>query len=829
MKKIMLLTAAALLLTAPINAQNNYVDERGRTVETIVADVLSQMPSQSESQWQSDMSDLVQAAPASIVSLAAFLSDEGAKTPAEYALKGVSDFVSDGKTPSSKVREGLVQAIGESSDPLQKAFLVSILAPIATSQETALLQSLAGDDICGAYAVAALERLGVLKHPQPGELAVGGIPYLKCAAAVKSIDNGSEKNAVKTVKKALKSGDRALRTAVLNAATDRFGAQALVPTVTKIYGKLSPEECADVLYWAGDNGISEMMPQVSAALADNPETSDAAYYAAARIGGDQAITALLSRVGTKDRDKALTALKSVHGDVEGAVLQMVGDENTPPETLSALLRLAGQKKMHSLFGQAVKYCSADRDLKYAAMEALAGTCGPDDAAQIAGMMEKAPAEDLPALQKALWQSLHTLPAGQETAVIKGFMESSRDKDIYFPVMTEACTDASISTLRWYYQKQDNQAARKALLNVKNISVVPDLQQAAKEGGDMADTYIRRYLDLQVPETDHALKRAGIQLAIDLTADQSVKARAIRGLGEMYDPVSFSLAGSFLDDDSPKIRYTAAKSVRDIAAHSADIRAEELVPVLSKASAIFAANGTADDEYAVKQIDKIIQNAAPVPLSKLTPQEEAEGFEMLFDGSDLSKWHGNLDGYIPVNGAIYVSAGFGSDGNLYTNKEYRNFVFRFEFSFLRRGINNGVGIRTRDGVDAAYDGMCEVQILDHDAPNYGRMRPFQLHGSAYGLVPAKRIKHKDLGEWGEEEIRVEGDHIRVTVNGEVVMDANLREACQGHNVAPDGSKNNPYTADHHNHPGMFNERGVVSFCGHGEGLKIRNVRILELPD
>jgi hypothetical protein len=127
-------------------------------------------------------------------------------------------------------------------------------------------------------------------------------------------------------------------------------------------------------------------------------------------------------------------------------------------------------------------------------------------------------------------------------------------------------------------------------------------------------------------------------------------------------------------------------------------------------------------------------------------------------------------------------------------------------------------------------MCECQILDHDAPEYaGWLREYQVHGSVYGVVPAKRLVHKPLGEWSTEEIRVEGDHIKVTVNGQVIVDANIRKACKGHNVAPDGSNENPYTVDHRNHPGMFNKKGYVSFCGHGEGLKIRNVRILDLGD
>ncbi len=202
--------------------------------------------------------------------------------------------------------------------------------------------------------------------------------------------------------------------------------------------------------------------------------------------------------------------------------------------------------------------------------------------------------------------------------------------------------------------------------------------------------------------------------------------------------------------------------------------------------------------------------------------------MLFDGTDLSKWHGDMEGYTVVNGAIYVSANYGATGNLYTNKEYRNFIYRFEFCFLEEGVNNGVGIRTPEDVDAAYSGMCELQILDHDAPAYkGWLKDYQVHGSIYGVVPAKRLKHKPLGEWSTEEIIVEGDHIKVTVNGEVITDADIRKACKGHNVAPDGSDVNPYTIDGHNHPGMFNYKGRISFCGHGAGLKIRNVRILDL--
>ena len=223
----------------------------------------------------------------------------------------------------------------------------------------------------------------------------------------------------------------------------------------------------------------------------------------------------------------------------------------------------------------------------------------------------------------------------------------------------------------------------------------------------------------------------------------------------------------------------------------------------------------------------VRELPPTPRFELSPEEAAEGFEVLFDGTSMHKWTGNTTNYVPLDGTIYVTAQYGGSGNLYTKKEYADFVLRFEFAFDREGVNNGIGIRTPMGVDAAYHGM-EIQVLDHDAPIYKNLRVYQQHGSVYGIIPAKRVKFPPLGTWNVEEIRAVGDRITVTVNGEVILDGDIREACQGHNVAPDGGKKNPYTVDHRNHPGLFNASGHIGLLGHGAGIKFRNIRIKELP-
>lgn len=203
--------------------------------------------------------------------------------------------------------------------------------------------------------------------------------------------------------------------------------------------------------------------------------------------------------------------------------------------------------------------------------------------------------------------------------------------------------------------------------------------------------------------------------------------------------------------------------------------------------------------------------------QLSAQEKKEGFKLLFDGTSLNEWQGDKTNYATENGVIAVRKRGSGFGNLYTKEEYGDFIFRFEFK-LTAGANNGVGIRTPMGKDAAYHGM-EIQILDHFNPIYTSwLKPYQHHGSVYGVIAPKIFDALNpVGEWNTEEIYAKGDYIRVTVNGKVITEGNIREASEG------GTK----TRDGLNHPGLLNKKGYIGFLGHGSELWLRNVRIKSL--
>ena len=203
---------------------------------------------------------------------------------------------------------------------------------------------------------------------------------------------------------------------------------------------------------------------------------------------------------------------------------------------------------------------------------------------------------------------------------------------------------------------------------------------------------------------------------------------------------------------------------------------------------------------------------------LTDLEKEQGYELLFDGKTVSPeiWQNeqSIAGYPVKDGVIVCNKG----GNLVTKKEYGNFIFRFEFK-LPSGGNNGLGIRM-PGVDGGYKNGMEIQILDNFADKYKDLRPYQFHGSIYGVVPAKRNPEKNdylkpVGEWNYEEVIALGPKIMVILNGELIVNADISEF-----------KTKP-TMDDQTHPGLHREKGSIGFLGHGDPVEFRNIRIKSL--
>ncbi|MEM7474119.1 MAG: DUF1080 domain-containing protein [Planctomycetota bacterium] len=182
----------------------------------------------------------------------------------------------------------------------------------------------------------------------------------------------------------------------------------------------------------------------------------------------------------------------------------------------------------------------------------------------------------------------------------------------------------------------------------------------------------------------------------------------------------------------------------------------------------------------------------------------------FDGKSLNGWTGAKDNYDVIDGAIQCKQGKG--GVLHTEEEYADFAVRFEFQ-LPGGGNNGLAIRYPGKGDTAYTGMCELQVLDNNAKKYANLDTRQYHGSAYGMIAAKRGYLRNAGQWNYQEVTVRGSTIRVELNGSEILNGDLSQVTEYMGGRP--------------HPGKDRTQGYFGFAGHSDPVRFRAIEIRNL--
>lgn len=170
----------------------------------------------------------------------------------------------------------------------------------------------------------------------------------------------------------------------------------------------------------------------------------------------------------------------------------------------------------------------------------------------------------------------------------------------------------------------------------------------------------------------------------------------------------------------------------------------------------------------------------VPLALallLVPLPADDGFVDLFpkDGepkgwtvtawNDLSK-AGPKDAVWTVKDGV-LQTGKQRGSWLVSEKQYGDFVLEFEIKLEKLG-NSGVALRAPLKGDPAFDGM-EMQVADLRYNT--KAKPDELTGAIYrSLAPSKQVYKPE--EWNAVRVELRGPKLKVTLNGEVIQDADL---------------------------------------------------------
>jgi len=155
-------------------------------------------------------------------------------------------------------------------------------------------------------------------------------------------------------------------------------------------------------------------------------------------------------------------------------------------------------------------------------------------------------------------------------------------------------------------------------------------------------------------------------------------------------------------------------------------------------------------------------SASVPASSGSgATASSDAWQVLFDGSDLSRWNvvGDANWEI-VDGAVRADSSTGNSF-LVSDVDYGDFDLSVEF-FVSVDANSGVFLRCRDPEVIGAESCYEVNIYD--------TRPDQTYrtGSVVDYAEPAAFVYTG-GRWNTFEISAHGPRIQVTLNGVMMVD------------------------------------------------------------
>jgi hypothetical protein len=211
---------------------------------------------------------------------------------------------------------------------------------------------------------------------------------------------------------------------------------------------------------------------------------------------------------------------------------------------------------------------------------------------------------------------------------------------------------------------------------------------------------------------------------------------------------------------------------------------------------------------------------------LTAQERTNGWQLLFNGQDLSGWQ-SFGGGAPAptwtvkDGTLELTKADGkmSGTDLVTKDTYGAFELALDWK-VAPGGNSGVLYLARSvpGATQLYESGIEMQILDDARHSDGKI-PSHRAGSLYDMTVPPAGASRPAGSWNHARLLVEGGRIRQWLNGTLTADVSYGDDAWRRRVAASKFAKMPSF-------GIF-PSGVIGLQDHGEPVAFRNIKLRRL--
>lgn len=226
---------------------------------------------------------------------------------------------------------------------------------------------------------------------------------------------------------------------------------------------------------------------------------------------------------------------------------------------------------------------------------------------------------------------------------------------------------------------------------------------------------------------------------------------------------------------------------------------------------------------VMMASSIVAQPATPQDNRLTAQERAQGWQMLFNGRDLSGWR-SFDGSAPEpgwtarDGTLVLTKADGkmSGTDLVTADTYGAFELKLDWK-VERGGNSGILYLARNLPDAPllYQTGLEMQVLDDAGHSDGKI-PTHRAGSLYDMTVPPAGVARPAGSWNHARLLVERGRVRQWLNGTLTADVSYGDDAWRQRVAGSKFAKMPRF-------GTF-PSGVIGLQDHGEPVAFRNIKL-----
>jgi HEAT repeat protein len=517
---------------------------------------------------------------------------------------------------------------------------------------------------------------------------------------------------------------------------------------------------------------AQSVPVAQALLShSNPEIRKTALAVLGQLGPPAApalLMALHSARTAEEKTIVLTGLRAMSGSAVDDVLLHALTSTLDRELQVELIRLLDNRGATKATPQILKLAEAsDTNVRIAAFSALRSLAGSNEVSALVALTRSSPGQEVRnAAENALANVCSHSDDSASELVLKELNQSkaAEERNSWLRVLGQVGYAGALPAIEAAVADSASQVAYTAIEQLGHWPNPAPMKTLLKALDSAADDACRRralvsVLDLATTAADDALAPEStivswLQRVTPVALSLEDKRRLIGLLGRLKTTQSLGLTLPYLED--PTVSTEAASAVVQIAPAllQAD-NAQTLKPALEKIAATVKNQELRD--RAQRLASTISSSNGPVSL---------------FDGHSLAGWEGDTNVWRVSEGLIVGGSLNGNVRNefLATLRSYTNFLLRLEYKLVGTEgfVNSGVQFRSVRLTNPPNE-MKGYQA-DIGAGYSGCLYDESRRNSVLARASQETIQRLEkTNDWNEYQIRAEGTHIQIWLNGQKTID------------------------------------------------------------